>query len=193
MQLERRFSATPVEATDQKIRGLASCFYDGTPQTEFQLWDGAIERMHEGCFDIDGIDCVALFNHDSSLILGRTPTTLQLSLSKRGLEYEIIPNDTTTSKDLQENIRLGNVRGSSFAMYVEPDGVEWTQENGNDVRNIRKVSILADVSPVTRPAYSGSSVGLRGENLKEIMNEHRNWKAIIETEKRISYIKSLSC
>ena len=73
----------------------------------------------------DVSDVVALFNHDQNLILGRTPSTLNLTIDDRGVKYDIIPPDTTTAKDLMTSIRRGDVRGSSFGFTVKANGDVW--------------------------------------------------------------------
>ena len=46
----------------------------------------------------------------------------------------------------------GDITQSSFAFTVKED--DWsTDENGNNIRTIKKIDRLYDVSPVTYPAY----------------------------------------
>ena len=46
----------------------------------------------------------------------------------------------------------GDITQSSFAFTVQDD--EWeTDDNGNNIRTIKKIDRLYDVSPVTYPAY----------------------------------------
>jgi uncharacterized protein len=104
-------------------------------------------------------DVVALLNHDSNLILGRTSSgTLELSSDERGLKYTVIPPDTQVGRDTLELVRRRDLRGSSFAFAVDAKGEHWTSDDGGTVREIRDVSLLADVSVVLTPAYPASSV-----------------------------------
>lgn len=155
-----------------KISGYASVFYDGTKRTEYQLWDGAVERIMPGSFDdaIKNDDVRALFNHDPNQVLGRTQSdTLKLSVDKRGLKYEIEPGDTQVARDVSEHIRRGDVDGSSFAFIVTDS--DWRTEDSVDIREIRSVE-LYDVGPVTYPAYSTTTAESNASGLQVARRSH---------------------
>lgn len=105
-------------------------------------------------------DVVALLNHDANLILGRTSSgTLELSSDEKGLRYTVTPPDTQVGRDTLELVRRRDLRGSSFAFAVDVGkGERWTSDEQGAVREIREVSLLADVSVVLTPAYPASSV-----------------------------------
>ena len=106
-------------------------------------------------------DVVALLNHDSNMILGRTSSgTLELSSDEKGLRYTVTPPDTQTGRDVLELVRRRDLRGSSFAFAVNDAGQNWTSDDQGAVREIRDVSLLADVSVVLTPAYPASSVAV---------------------------------
>ena len=109
------------------------------------------------------IDVPLLFNHDDSRILARTTNgTLRLEKTDRGLLYEADPVPTATAEEVVALIRSKTIYGSSFSFTVGPRGEEWDEdERGRVTRTVTEASGLYDVSPVTRPAYPGSSVGLR--------------------------------
>jgi hypothetical protein len=187
MEIERRFVSTaslPKVQTRQNangqrsIVGYASVFYRrGVEGTEYFLADDIVERIHPGAFNralSQGQDVAALFNHDASNILGRnTSGTLKLTSDSRGLAYEIEPAETTVFRDVVEHLRRGDVRGSSFAFTAGGDGVEWSEEDGLFVRNVKSVRGLYDVGPVTFPAYSASEAGLR--SLALVQAERDQW------------------
>jgi HK97 family phage prohead protease len=102
-------------------------------------------------------DVVALFNHDSNIVLGRTSSgTLELSSDDKGLRYVVTP--PMSRADVMELIQRRDVRGSSFAFTVGKDGEAFrTGEDGGAVRQIREVSGLYDVGPVLVPAYPATS------------------------------------
>jgi len=108
------------------------------------------------------VDVVGLFNHDDSQLLARTTNgTLRLSKEPRGLGAELDLPETQLGKDLAVLIRSKTLYGASFAFSVQPDGEQWTQdEKGAAVRTVTDAQ-LYDWSPVTRPAYPSSSVGMR--------------------------------
>ena len=111
-------------------------------------------------------DVRALFNHDPNLVLGRNVAkTLRLEEDSTGLRYEIDLPDTTAARDVKTLIERGDVSGSSFAFeIVSSDDEEWDDSPVKDgklpLRTIKKMS-LYDVSPVTYPAYEGTSVSAR--------------------------------
>lgn len=144
------------------IVGRAAVFYDGTPGTEFKLWKGAVERIAPSAFDAALTrpdDVRALFNHDANLVLGRTSAgTLGLSKDKRGLSYRVDTPDTPTGKEVTELIRRRDVKGSSFAFWVEKE--ERAEEGDLEIFTILSVR-LADVSPVTFPAYEATTAEAR--------------------------------
>jgi uncharacterized protein len=121
---------------------------------------GFREKIQPGAFDdVLGNDVRAYFNHDPNYLLGRTEAgTLRLSVDETGLRYELDVPDTTAGRDLKENMRLGNITQSSFAFTIGKDGDAWERaENGADIRTIKKVKRLYDVSPVSLPAYPSAN------------------------------------
>jgi hypothetical protein len=149
---ERGDGKTPV------IRGHAAVF-----DKLSENLGGFREKIAPGAFsDVLDDDVRALFNHDSNHILGRTASgTLKITQDKTGLRYEIDPPDTQTARDLLVSMKRGDINQSSFGFTVESD--DWVEDDeGRVVRTITKVKRLYDVSPVTYPAYPDATVGLRG-------------------------------
>jgi HK97 family phage prohead protease len=105
-------------------------------------------------------DVVALFNHDSNIVLGRTSSgTLELSSDDKGLRYVVTP--PVSRADVLELIARKDVAGSSFAFTIGKDGETFRQgEDGKAVRQIREVSGLYDVGPVLVPAYPATSASV---------------------------------
>ena len=118
---------------------------------------GFYEYIERGAFNeelISKSDVRALINHDPNLILARnTSGTLKLSSDERGLKYEFEMPETSYGKDLAISMKRGDITQSSFAFTVAED--EWsTDDEGNNIRTIKKIDRLYDVSPVTYPAYN---------------------------------------
>jgi HK97 family phage prohead protease len=105
-------------------------------------------------------DVLALFNHNSDIVLGRTSSgTLELSSDSKGLRYVVTP--PVSRADVLELVQRRDLKGSSFAFTVEPKGAVLERDDkGNPVRHIREVSGLYDVGPVMVPAYPASTVGV---------------------------------
>jgi len=121
---------------------------------------GFREKIQPGAFDdVLENDVRAYFNHDPNYLLGRTSAgTLRLSVDEQGLRYELDVPNTTAGRDLKENMRLGNITQSSFAFTIGRDGDAWERnEDGADIRIIKKVNRLYDVSPVSLPAYPSAN------------------------------------
>jgi uncharacterized protein len=123
-------------------------------------------------------DVVALFNHDTNILLGRTSSgTLELSSDDKGLKYSVTP--PASRADLIELILRKDLRGSSFSFTVsQVNGDAWSSDDKGSIRSVREVSGLFDVGPVVNPAYPDSSVqaALRSyeawmetQNVKEIV------------------------
>ena len=121
------------------------------------------ERILPGAFkNVRGDeDIISAVNHDDSKILGRRSAgNLELSVTKRGLRYSITPPDTSYVRDLVENIKAGNVQGSSFEFRVHDGGDAWVNDDGEMIRELRAIDVF-EVGPVTRPAYPSTDVAMR--------------------------------
>lgn len=184
-QVERRAVEQPVElrANDGGLGvlvGHGAVF--NSPSRDLGGWREVIdpgafgENTADGTLDLTNHTRVlARFNHDSSLLLGTTDAgTLRLSIDDVGLRYEIDLPDTTTGRDVAALAARGDLRFSSFAFRVLPDGQSWAEDaDGSLVRHVSAAS-LADVAPVTDPAYWGTDAGLRSIDLDEVRRElHR--------------------
>lgn len=171
--------------SSRAIGGLGIVFYDGTPQTQFRVFSDLIERISPDAISDDllkNCDCRALFNHNSSNILGRnTAGTLQLTRTNAGIEYEIDLPNTELGNTVLEAIKRGDISGSSFAFM--PTKTEWSREviDGKecDVVTITEITRLSDIGPVTYPAYEGTTSNNRSKD-SEIYAEYQTR---CETEK----------
>lgn len=105
-----------------------------------------------------GDDVRALIDHDPSKIIGRTPKTLRLEEDSRGLRYEVTPPETAIARDLITNIAAGLITQSSFGFYIEEEVLNKTGDKPHFTITRAR---LFDVSPVTFPAYEGTSVSLQ--------------------------------
>lgn len=143
------------------IEGYAAMFNSRTNLGWFE------EEILPGAFDeVLNDDVRALFNHDPNLIVARSNKgegTLELFVDEKGLGYRFTPPDTTAGRDLQRNIELGLVTQSSFGFSISEQ--VWVERDGEpDLRQIKKLSRLYDVSPVTYPAYTDTSVAKRSHD-----------------------------
>jgi len=150
------------------ISGYGAVFYDQRDQgTEFtfDIWGDTItERIMPTAFDEAlkrADDVVGLVNHNRDRLLGRTTSgTMKLSVDERGLAYEIEAPDTTAGRDALAEIERGDMRGSSFAFYV--DDQRWIKDGEREVREINSVTLI-DTGPVLHPAYPSTTAAVRDE------------------------------
>lgn len=165
METERRYFTEPVgfevrdgKADENVIEGYAAVFNKNS--VDFGGWH---ERIAPGAFaEVLNDDAVALFNHDSSMILGRNKVNVTISQDEVGLKYRVALPDTTLAKDLRQLVKDKIIHQSSFAFTVSDQRWEHPKdEKQPSVRTITKIKRLYDVSPVTSPAYPDATVGAR--------------------------------
>ena len=160
MELVYRQS-TPVTINHRTIEGTAIVFYDGTPNTEYDLaaygLPGVFERMEADSFKL-APTVFAYSNHNSKDVLGKTPNTLELWTDTRGLHYKITLPRTQAANDLLAHFEIGNIGGSSFGM-TQPR-YQFKRENNRDIAIVRDVTIH-EISPVFEAAYKQTTASVR--------------------------------
>lgn len=135
---------------------------------------GFREIIRKGSFleSIAQDDIRALWNHDTNIVLGRNKAkTLRLSEDAQGLKVEIDLPDTQAGRDAEISIARGDVSQMSFAFRVKTGGDRWFEEDGEDRRELTALG-LAEVSPVTFPAYLDTDVSLKGLRSSGLDLEH---------------------
>ncbi len=157
---------------EEKIQGYAA---------RFNKWGDGYwfrEKIAPGAFTQtlkDKDDVRALFNHNPDFPLGRTGISgdgnLELREDKKGLWMELNPTDTSFARDLKTNIEAGVVSQQSFGFEVRKD--EWKYFQGEEdkpaERILRDVKLF-DVSPVTYPFYTDTTVALRSLDKWKVEN-----------------------
>jgi HK97 family phage prohead protease len=112
---------------------------------------------------VDSVDfsrTVALFNHDSSKVLGSTASgTLELERDEMGLRFSLDVPATTYAADLYEMVQRRDINGASFGFFIADGGDDWAM--GDDDIPVRTVTQISDVPEVSVgvvfPAYPQSS------------------------------------
>jgi HK97 family phage prohead protease len=190
--VERRFlgNFSNVEKADPELLRVEKRADPGTgkPQTyvvgyaarfgkESLLLGDFVERIDPAAFSLvesrqDGegrpLETRCLFNHDPNHLLGRFPTTMKMSVDEKGLRYECLLPESRA--DIEESIRRGDLRGSSFSFVVDPDGGEkWSYEEGRSVRLVTKIKSLLDCGPVTYPAYGDATVAVAKRSYQQFV------------------------
>lgn len=150
---EQRTVDVNVEAIEQRGRTLHG--YAAVYGAESDDLGGFRERIAAGAFAnvLDG-DVRCLLNHDPNVVLGRTASgTLRLFDEQRGLRFEVdLPESRS---DIREAVSRGDIDGASFRFKVGEES--WDGE----LRTIRSIAELHDVTVATYGAYPEASVELR--------------------------------
>jgi HK97 family phage prohead protease len=149
-------------SSDRKIRGTAIVFnslsHDLGGFREI-IKPEAVDRTLR-----EGLDVLALVDHDSGKIIGRTKSgTLSLSKDRRGLRIAIDPPNTSYAKDLLESVERGDISGMSFGFRVITD--EWRMDDGEAIREVTDMTI-SEVSVVGFPAYPATDVQVAQRSLR---------------------------
>jgi HK97 family phage prohead protease len=155
-----------------RIMGYAAVFNQESELLGFGFREIIVPGAFSGSINND---VRALWNHDASLVLGRTKNgTLKLAEDSKGLRFEIIPPQTQWAADAIESIRRGDVDQMSFGFRVLED--TWVLEPDNPpLRRLNKVELL-EISPVTFPAYPQTTVSVRARaNAAWINNKKTEW------------------
>lgn len=166
---------------------------------------GFRERFVDGAFDsiinsedyktnIEA-DTVCYYSHSTGMLpLGRRSAgTLEIGTDETGLWYECQLPKTTFAADLEECLKRGDIRHSSFEFIVGMDGkTTWVDDpEQGEIRTVEKVQYLGAVNPVMNPAYESSTAEVakrefeaaKAERNQEIENDN-NSNVIAETRQR---------
>jgi HK97 family phage prohead protease len=161
--IERRALATAIRAQGRKLVGYAATF--GTPA---EIDGRFTETIRAGAFKAtldQRDDVLALVDHDSGKLLGRTASgTLRLAEDTKGLAFEIDVPSTTLGNDTLLMAERGDLGGMSFGFRALAD--HWTDQRTRELRSVQ----LVEVSVVHAfPAYGGTSVHARAGGLPQIV------------------------
>lgn len=139
------------------------------------------EIIEQGALDkTDLTDVRFLVNHDTSRIpLARsrrnTPnSTMQLQTDAEGMAIRVNldTENNAEAKSLYSAVQRGDITGMSFMFGV--DGESWEDlESDHPTRRITSISTIVEVSAVTFPAYSATSIDV-DERSKEALENARH-------------------
>lgn len=160
-------SVTRAEAEDKtKIATLSG--YAAVFEEEIEMggpiW-GWREMIMKGAF-VDTIkedDPRGLYNHDTSLLLARqSAKTLRLKEDDKGLTFSMDLPDTSYARDLLAVVERGDMSGMSFGFDILEETSVRPGEHDPEKRTLWKINKvkLHEISPVTFPAYEGTSVSV---------------------------------
>jgi HK97 family phage prohead protease len=147
------------EVAGNKLTGYASVF------GQYADFGSFLETLAPTAFDATLVDPAtdvrSYYQHDPARLLGRQGSgSLRLSTDSTGLHFELDIPDTSDGRDLRELVTRGDLTGMSFGFIAGLE--EWgNTPDGRELRTHVSVARLIEVSPVSRPAYAGTSVQLR--------------------------------
>lgn len=123
---------------------------------------GFYEFIRPGAFKkaLESADVRCLIDHNPTLLLGRnTAGTLRLFDEPKGLRMECDLDDTSYALDLRKTVKRKDRTGMSFGFTAIED--QWEMDkDGCMVRSVIEADVF-DVSAVTYPAYTETSLALR--------------------------------
>jgi HK97 family phage prohead protease len=167
-QRELRFAVTQelrAAGTDQqkRIEGYA-CTWN--KRTFIGPFYEIISPMPFSSLETDNVVCN--FNHEDSLLLGRSGVNLELSQDDIGLRFVCTLNDSSVSQDVYKNLKSGLLSECSFQFTIYPGGEKRSMlPSGEVLRTLTNLK-LWDVAVVTSPAYSGTNASARNVVPEEV-------------------------
>lgn len=116
-------------------------------------------------------DIKSLFNHNTSLVLGRTANnTLTLKSDEVGLWGSIeINRDDPEAMGAYARIKRGDVAGCSFGFYPVKD--ETIKREGGGKKYIIREMDLFEVSPCVFPQYTQTEIAARKHDIAALKKE----------------------
>ena len=150
-----------------------------------ELWPGYFEVIkREGVEKaIQNADIRALFNHDDSLVLGRTGNgTVILGVDEIGLFGDIIINkEDPQAIGAYARVQRGDVVGCSFGFIPIKINTE-ERDDGSYLDTILELEIF-EVSPCTFPAYPQTEIAARQKDFES--QKRANREALDKRKKEI--------
>ena len=173
--------ATP-KTSGRKISGYAVVFNVKSGV----LYDPENRRMFQEIIEPGAItpellkrsDVKCVLEHDPQKLLARFRNgagTLLLRIDSKGLFYSFEAPRTSEGDYALEMVKRGDITGSSFKFSVNEKDSTWTKQGEVWIRKIKKLKGIYDVSIVSDPAYSQTSV-----TVERMAKRDDSWKVSLE-------------
>lgn len=183
LYITRSFDVNSFEVTEEgRVKGYAAVFNQTT------LIGGYFKEVIErGAFDgCDLSDVLLHINHNTSKIpLARCRSqnsTMTITVDDKGLSIDALLDieNNNEARAVYNSIKRGDLDGMSFAFFIEEQ--KWEDLSSKiPTRRILKFKKVHEVSIVNKPAYSGTSISARSE---EVLNAE---KELIEARNNINF------
>ncbi|MDR2572383.1 MAG: HK97 family phage prohead protease [Oscillospiraceae bacterium] len=128
------------------------------------------EIVRAGALDGVNLDDILLCcNHNMSDVpLARSPKTLTLNVSEKGLEFKANLPDTEQGREVYTAVKRGDLTKMSFAFSVAENGESF--DGDKQTRTITKIERIFEISPVNFPAYDDTAVFARNKHNNQNKN-----------------------
>lgn len=182
LTLKANFRAGAETGSDEKF--LQGYFIKFNEETE--LWPGYYEQVSADAIDddINEQDIRALFDHDTSKVLGRTKSgTLTLTKDDTGLFGKVLLNqDDPEAMSIYAKVARGDVSQASFGFFINDESGVFGEDDA--YHSLLRDIELFEVSIVALPAYPTTEIAARSKNLADI-------RAKLITQRKQKLIKEL--
>lgn len=168
----RSFRAFEPKTDKAEVEGQAIVYEDAELMYEDDDGYQFYEQIDRNAVDdfTDTSDVIFLYNHDGRVMARNKNGTLILSPTDAGLFIRADLSGSALGRDLVEEIRNGLTDKMSFAFTVDQE--DWTGDDKKQVRHIKHIKKLYDVSAVSRPAYEATSISSRSMFETRSKDEH---------------------
>lgn len=116
-------------------------------------------------------DVLLLDSHQMTRpVARRSNRTLTVSDDPRGVTFNATVDPSVSyARDLLTNIETRTIKNMSFGFIIESE--TWEERDGGLTRHVTRGS-LVEISPVSRPVYQSTSVGVMPASQPRSMNPH---------------------
>ena len=170
---------------DYIVEGYASTF---EPYEMYEM-DGVkyYERIEPTAFDeADMTDVVFLRDHTGRVLARTKNDTVELSTDKHGLHQRTNLGLTEASREMHEDIAVGNYTQMSFSFVVAEDHYD----RETRTRVIDRIAKVYDISAVSFPANPGTDIGISMRDYFNGVIEAERAERL-EAEKRAKEVEKL--
>ena len=131
------------------------------------------------------LDVILTYEHEKKEVLSRLNRAkgvenLSLSTDDYGLKFRALLNNSTIANDTYARVQSKDLFETSFVFTVSKDNQRWERDSdGNNIRYIKEVSALYDVSIVTNGAYAVGDL-VAAERSMQDFEESQEEKPVVE-------------
>lgn len=142
---------------------------------ETNLYGNIFETISPNAVDDDiaDKDVLALFDHDSAKVLGRTKAgTLTVKKDKEGVFGRVLINENDPEAlSIYAKVQRGDVSSASFGFFMDPDTVQVESRDDGTLHTVVTEADVYEISVVTFPAYPTTEISARKRDLDHIVTE----------------------